>query len=106
MVLDLVSLAVHARTAANLSDALGTGVVAGFALLLADALLLPNAALATVGYLTGPGFAVGSGTSVSLAGAHVGSAQDVEQRLARAWPTAGAVSPVGQPLLGLRERFA
>ena len=73
MVLDLVSLAVHARTAANLSDALGTGVVAGFALLLADALLLPNAALATVGYLTGPGFAVGSGTSVSLAGAHVGS---------------------------------
>ena len=73
MVLDLASLAVHARTAANLSDALGTGVVAGFALLLADALLLPNAALATVGYLTGPGFAVGSGTSVSLAGAHVGS---------------------------------
>src|SRR3954469_16510302 len=73
MVLDLATLAVHARTAANLSDALGTGVVGGFALLLADALLLPNAALATVGYLTGPGFAVGSGTSVSLAGAHVGS---------------------------------
>src|SRR3954453_1440240 len=73
MVLDLASLAVHARTAANLSDALGTGVVAGFALLLADALLLPNAALATVGYLTGPGFAVGSGTSVSLAGAPRGA---------------------------------
>jgi len=73
MVLDLVSLAVHARTAANLSEALGTGVVAGFALLVADALLLPNAALTTVGYLTGPGFAVGSGTSVSLAGSHVGS---------------------------------
>ena len=73
MVLDLVSLAVHARTAANLSDSLGTGVVAGFALLVADALLLPNAALATVGYLTGPGFAVGTGTSVSLGGSHVGS---------------------------------
>ena len=73
MVLDLASLAVHARTAADLSDALGTGVVAGFALLLADALLLPNAALATVGYLTGPGFAVGTGTSVSLGGSHVGS---------------------------------
>src|SRR5947209_4468880 len=73
MVLDLVSLAVHARTAASLSDALGTGVVAGFALLVADALLLPNAALATLGYLTGPGFAVGTGTSVSLGGSHVGS---------------------------------
>lgn len=73
MVLDLAALGVHARTAANLNDALGTGVVGGFALLLADALLLPNAALATVGYLTGPGFAVGTGTSVSLAGSHVGS---------------------------------
>lgn len=73
MVLDLGALAVHARTAADLSDALGTGVVAGAALLLADALLLPNAALATMGYLTGPGFAVGSGTSVSLAGSHLGA---------------------------------
>src|SRR5438270_1420780 len=73
MLLDLVSLAAHARTAANLGDTLGTGTVAGIALLLADALLLPNAALATVGYLTGPGFAVGTGTSVSLAGSHVGS---------------------------------
>ena len=73
MALDLVALAVHAPTAADLADVLGGGVVAGFALLLADALLLPNAAVATIGYLTGPGFAVGTGTSVSLGSSHLGA---------------------------------
>ena len=73
MVLDLIALAVHAPTAADLADALGGGVMASFALLLADALLLPNAAMATMGYVTGPGFAVGTGTSVSLGGSHLGA---------------------------------
>ena len=73
MVLDLAALGAHARTAADLADALGGGVMASLALLLADALLLPNAAIATLGYLTGPGFAVGAGTSVSLGGTHVGA---------------------------------
>ena len=73
MVLDLVALAIHAPTAADLADALGGGVMASFALLLADALLLPNAAMATIGYVTGPGFAVGAGTSVSLGGSHLGA---------------------------------
>jgi hypothetical protein len=73
MVLDLTALGLHARTAADLANALGGGVVPSLALLLADALLLPNVALATVGYLTGPGFAVGAGTSVSLGGSHVGA---------------------------------
>ena len=73
MMLDLISLAVHAATAADLANALGGGVSASFALLLADALLVPNAAMATIGYLTGPGFAVGAGTSVSLGGSHLGA---------------------------------
>ena len=73
MTLDLVALAVHAPTAADLANVLGGGVVASMALLLADALLVPNAAVATIGYVTGPGFAVGTGTSVSLGGTHLGA---------------------------------
>lgn len=73
MLLTLLSLAAHARAAADIGDGLGGGVIAKFAMLLLDALLLPNAALAAVGYLTGPGFAVGAGSSVSLGGVHVGA---------------------------------
>jgi hypothetical protein len=73
LLLDIASLAVHARTAAELADSLSGGFVATVALLVADALLVPNAAITTIGYLTGPGFAVGTGTSVSLAGSHLGA---------------------------------
>lgn len=68
LVLVLGSLAVHAHTASQLADGLGTGVVATGGLLLLDALLLPNAALAAVGYVTGPGFALGAATSYAQTG--------------------------------------
>lgn len=68
LVLVLGSLAVHAHTASQLADGLGTGAVATGGLLLLDALLLPNAALAAVGYVTGPGFAIGAATSYSQTG--------------------------------------
>ncbi|MBV9098303.1 MAG: hypothetical protein JO079_09610 [Frankiaceae bacterium] len=68
LVLVLGSLAVHAHTAGQLADSLGSGVVATGGLLLLDALLLPNAALAAVGYITGPGFAIGAATSYSQTG--------------------------------------
>jgi len=92
MVLTLGSLAVHARTAAEVADGLGGGVFAHFALLVLDAMLLPNAAATAVGYLAGPGFAVGAGTSVSMGGAHVGAMPSLP--LLAAIPHGGATAPV------------
>jgi hypothetical protein len=92
MLLTLGSLAVHARTAADLADGLGGGVIAHLALLVLDAMLLPNAAATAVGYLAGPGFAVGAGTSVSMGGAHVGAMPSLP--LLAAVPHAGATAPV------------
>lgn len=91
LMLDVASLAVHARTAAELADGLSGGFVATLALLVADALLVPNAAITTIAYLTGPGFAVGTGTSVSLAGSHLGAVP--------ALPLLGALPHGSAPIL-------
>jgi hypothetical protein len=65
LLLVLVSLGVHAGRAADLTGALGPGLVGGVVLGVGCMLLLPNAALWAVAYAAGPGFAVGAGTGIS-----------------------------------------
>lgn len=66
------SLLLSAGRTRELFDALHTGSVGGFALLVLSVALVPNMAVFGASYSIGPGFAVGAGTTVGLAGVHLG----------------------------------
>jgi hypothetical protein len=59
-----VSLAVHYRTAVELTHAVRPGIVGGAGLLLLGVVLVPNAAVWAAAYCLGPGFALGVDSAV------------------------------------------
>lgn len=92
-----VMLAVEREGVASLYTVLGTGVVGGAVLTVAQVAVLPNLAVWGAAFLAGPGFVVGRGTSVTPAAVSLGDLPAVP--VLGALPTPGAMP--GAVLLAL-----